>query len=153
IKESLIVDGISTTISGLFGSSSGTTYIESAAGVEQGGRSGMTAVVAGSLFLPFLFLSPLLTMVPAVATASVLVLVGVFMMKPILNIEWGDMEDALPAFMAMMMIPLTYSITNGIVWGFLTWSIIKAGLGKSDEVPMAVWVIDIFCLIYLLPLI
>jgi AGZA family xanthine/uracil permease-like MFS transporter len=153
VKESLIVDGISTTISGLFGSSSGTTYIESAAGIEQGGRSGMTAVVAGTLFLPFLFLSPLLTMVPTVATSPILVLVGVFMMKPVLKIEWGDMEDALPAFMAMMMIPLTYSITNGIVWGFLTWSIIKAGLGKSDEVPKSVWVIDIFCLIYLLPLI
>lgn len=153
VKESLIVDGISTTISGLFGSSSGTTYIESAAGIEQGGRTGLTAVVAGLLFLPFLFLSPLVTMVPAVATASILVLVGIFMMKPMLKIEWGDMEDALPAFMAMMMIPLTYSITNGIVWGFLTWSIIKAGLGKGKEVPMAVWIIDIFCLIYLLPLI
>ncbi len=150
IKESLIVDGISTTISGLFGSSSGTTYIESATGIEQGGRSGMTAVVAGLLFLPFLFLSPLLEAVPGVATSAVLVLVGIFMMKPLLKIEWSDMEDALPAFMAMMLIPLTYSITHGIVWGFLTWSIMKVGMGKAKDVPIAIWVIDAFCIIYLL---
>ena len=134
IKESLIVDGASTMISGLFGTSSGTSYIESAAGVEEGGRTGLASVVSGLLFLPFLFLSPLLSFVPAVATAPTLCLVGVFMMKPILKINWHRLDDAIPSFLAMILIPLTYSIAHGIVWGFISWSIIKIFVGKARSV-------------------
>ncbi len=134
IKESLIVDGASTMISGLFGTSSGTSYIESAAGVEEGGRTGLASVVSGLLFLPFLFLSPLLSFVPAVATAPTLCLVGVFMMKPILKINWHRLDDAIPSFLAMILIPLTYSIAHGIVWGFISWSIIKVFVGKARSV-------------------
>ena len=115
VKESLIVDAFSTTISGLLGSSSGTAYIESAAGVEEGGRTGLTAIVAGLLFLPFMFLSPLLSVVPAIATAPALILVGVFMMKPVVKINWHRLDDAIPAFFGMILIPLTYSITQGII--------------------------------------
>ena len=134
IKESLIVDGASTMISGLFGTSSGTSFIESAAGVEEGGRTGLASVVSGLLFLPFLFLSPLLSFVPSVATAPTLCLVGVFMMKPISRINWHRLDDAIPAFLAMILIPLTYSIAHGIVWGFISWSIIKIMVGKHKAV-------------------
>ena len=149
VKEALIVDGFSTTISGLLGTSSGTSYIESAAGIEQGGRTGLTAVVTGLLFVPFIFLSPLLSIVPAIATASALVLVGVFMMKPITNINWTAFDDAIPAFLAMLLIPLTYSITQGIIWGFLSWTVIKLLTGKTNEVTPTLIVIDLFAILAL----
>ena len=149
VKQSLIVDGISTTISGLFGTSSGTAYIESATGIEQGGRTGLTAVVGGLLFLPFIFLSPLLSIVPGIATATALVLVGVFMMKPVLKINWASFDDAIPAFFAMLLIPLTYSITQGIVWGFLSWTVIKIAAGKTNEITLTLFIIDIFAILSL----
>jgi adenine/guanine/hypoxanthine permease len=117
--KALLVDGTSTALSGLLGSSPGTAYIESAAGVEQGGRSGLTAVVAGALFLPFMFLAPLLGLIPAVATAPVLVLVGLFMMSVLKRRRLGRLRGGRPAFVAMIAIPFTYSITEGIVFGFL----------------------------------
>lgn len=150
IRQSLIVDGLATTLAGLFGSSAGTSYIESATGIEEGGRSGLTAVVCAVLFLPFMFFSPLLSIVPAVATAPSLALVGVFMMAPVTKINWAKFEDAIPAFLALMLIPLTYSITQGIIWGFLSWSIIKLILGKRDEVPVMLLVIDAFCILALI---
>ena len=150
IKESLIVDGASTFLSGLFGTSSGTSYIESAAGIEAGGRSGLTAAFAGLLFLPFLFLSPVINMVPLAASAPILVLIGLFMCKPIKNINWDNFEDAFPAFMAMILIPLTYSITQGIIWGFLTWTAIKVVTGKADQVSIPLWAINVFAFLALI---
>jgi AGZA family xanthine/uracil permease-like MFS transporter len=150
IKQSLIVDGFSTTISGLMGTSSGTSYIESATGIEEGGRSGLTAVVAGILFLPFMFLSPLLSVIPSIATAPALVLVGVFMMKPVKKITWSQMDNAIPAFIAMLLIPLTFSITQGIIWGFLSWTFIKVLNGKSDEISPMLWGIDVFAILALM---
>jgi AGZA family xanthine/uracil permease-like MFS transporter len=126
----------------LFGTSAGTSYIESATGIEQGGRRGLTAVVAGALFLPFMFFSPLLSVVPAVATAPVLVLVGVFMMGPVLEIRWKRLDDAIPAFLSLILIPLTFSITQGILWGFLSWTAIKLAMGKTGEVSPTLLVID-----------
>jgi adenine/guanine/hypoxanthine permease len=146
IKESLVADAFSTTISGLFGTSPGTAYIESATGVEEGGRTGLTAIVAGLLFLPFMFFSPLLSIVPAIATAPALVLVGAFMMKPVLKINWGKFDDAIPAFFAMILIPLTYSITQGIIWGFLSWTFIKLATGRKDEVSWMLIIIDILAI-------
>ncbi len=149
IKESLIVDGVSTTISGLFGTSSGTSYIESATGIEEGGRTGLTAVVAGLLFLPFIFFSPLLSIVPSIATAPALVLVGVFMMKPVAKINWGQLDDAIPALLALILIPLTYSITQGIVWGFLSWTAIKLLTGKKQDISIMLIIIDAFAILAL----
>ncbi len=149
IKESLIVDAVSTTVSGLFGSSPGTSYIESAAGIEQGGRTGLTAIVAGMLFLPFLFISPLISIVPDIAVAPALVLVGVFMMKPVRKIHWNKLDDAIPAFLGLVLIPLTYSITQGIVWAFLSWTVLKTATGKYREVPLALLLIDIFAILAL----
>ncbi len=148
--KALLVDGISTTISGLFGSSPGTAYIESAAGVEQGGRSGLTAVVAGALFLPFMFVSPLLGLIPAVATAPVLVLVGLFMMSVLRDVDWSDYEVVVPAFVAMIAIPFTYSITEGIVFGFIAHVVIRVLNGKAGEIGGVLWVIFAFSVAMLL---
>ncbi len=149
VGKALLVDAVSTTISGLFGTSSGTTYIESAAGVEEGGRTGLTAVVTGLLFIPFIFLSPLLSFVPGVATAPVLVLIGIFMVKPLMKIKWDDFETSIPAFLSLILIPLTYSITQGIIWGFLSYSAIKLIQGKFSDVPVTLWVIDAFAILAL----
>lgn len=150
VKESLIVDAVATTIAGIFGSSPGTAYIESAAGIEEGGRTGLTALIAGLLFLPFIFFSPLLSVVPAIATSPVLIIVGVFMTKPILKINWDKLDDAIPAFLALIIIPFTYSITQGIIWGFLSWTFIKILVGKSNEVSLALIIIDLFSILALI---
>ncbi len=147
IKRSLLTDAVSTTLAGLVGSSPGTAYIESAVGVEAGGRTGLTAVIAGLLFLPFLFLAPLLSVVPAIATAPALVLVGVFMVRPVVKVKWMDLDEAVPAFLAMVIIPFTYSITHGITWGFLSWTILKILNGKRKEVSTALIIIDIFIIL------
>lgn len=146
MKESLIVDAFSTTISGLAGTSSGTAYIESATGVEEGGRTGLTAIVSGLLFIPFMFFSPLLSIVPSIATAPALILVGVFMMKTVTKINWDKLDDAIPAFFGMILIPLTYSITQGIIWGFISWTIIKLFTGKRNEVSWMLIIIDILAI-------
>jgi len=150
IKKSLMVDAFSTTIAGLLGSSPGTAYIESAVGIEQGGRTGLTAITGAILFLPFLFLSPLVSAVPAIATAPALVLVGVFMMKPIIKINWIQLEEAIPAFIAMVFIPLTYSITQGIIWGFLSWTLLQVAAGKTKQISVALWITDIFAILALI---
>ena len=147
VKQALLTDAVATTISGLFGSSPGTAYIESAVGVEQGGRTGLTAVTGAVLFLPFMFLSPLLAVVPAIATAPALVLVGVFMMRPVTRIRWTELDEAIPAFLAMILIPFTYSITQGIIWGFLSWTVLKLATGKRGDVSPALLIIDAFALL------
>ncbi|WP_353721273.1 NCS2 family permease [Dyadobacter sp. 676] len=150
IRRSLMVDAVSTTIAGLVGSSPGTAYIESAVGIEQGGKTGLTAVTGAILFLPFLFLSPLLSAVPAIATAPALVLVGVFMMKPVIRINWNDLSEAFPAFLAMVLIPFTYSITQGIIWGFLSWTALKVLSGRARDISIALIIIDVFAILALI---
>ncbi|MEF8832814.1 MAG: NCS2 family permease [Candidatus Thermoplasmatota archaeon] len=142
--KALFVDGFATTISGIFGTSPATTYVESASGVEEGGRSGMTAVVVGLLFLPFMFISPIIGMIPAVATGPILVLVGLFMTKTAQKIKWDDYEDSIPAFIAMIAIPLTFNITNGIILGIITYVIIKSISGEFREIPITLWFIFAF---------
>ncbi|RDV14962.1 NCS2 family permease [Pontibacter diazotrophicus] len=150
VKRSLMTDAVATTLAGLVGSSPGTAYIESAVGIEAGGRTGLTAVVGALLFLPFLFLAPLLSVVPAIATAPALVLVGVFMVRPVVKINWGQLDEAIPAFLAMVLIPFSYSITQGIIWGFLSWTAIKLATGKTKDITLALLVIDAFCILALL---
>ncbi|HSH50553.1 MAG TPA: NCS2 family permease, partial [Bacteroidales bacterium] len=150
IKQSLLTDAVSTTISGLLGTSAGTSFIESAAGIKEGGRTGLTAVVAGLCFLPFMFFSPLLSVIPTIATAPALVLVGVFMMAPISKIDWYKYDEAIPAFLAIILIPLTYSITQGIVWGMIIWTVLKLLNGKYKEVSLTLIIVDIFAIAALL---
>lgn len=150
VKRALITDAVATTLGGLLGSSPGTAYIESVVGIEAGGRTGLTAMTAAVLFLPFLFLSPLLSMVPAIATAPALVLVGVFMISPVSKIKWQQWDEAIPAFLAMVLIPFTYSITQGIIWGFLSWTVLKLIAGKGRDISLALWIIDVFSIAALL---
>jgi AGZA family xanthine/uracil permease-like MFS transporter len=150
IKKALVTDAVATTIAGLAGSSPGTAYIESAVGIEAGGRTGLTAIVAAFLFLPFLFMAPLLGMIPSMATAPALVLVGAFMLRPVTKINWQLTDEAIPAFIAMVVIPFTYSITQGIIWGFLSWTVVKLAAGKRKEVSWTLLVIDLFCIAALL---
>jgi AGZA family xanthine/uracil permease-like MFS transporter len=140
IRKSMLVDSLSALVSAPLGTSPANAYIESAAGIAAGGRTGFVAVVAGLCFLPFLFISPLLSLVPAIATAPALILVGVFMMEPITKIDWHHFDEAIPAFFAMILIPLTYSITDGIVWGFLSFVVLKLFTGRGREVKPAMWV-------------
>lgn len=152
VKRALMTDAVATTLAGLVGSSPGTAYVESAVGIEAGGRTGLTAVVAAMLFLPFLFLAPLLSVVPSIATAPALVLVGIFMVRPVVKVNWLQLDDAIPAFLAMVLIPFTYSITQGIIWGFLSWTALKLATGKTKDITLALLVIDLFCLLALIML-
>jgi len=152
VGKAMLADAISTTFSGLVGSSSGTSYIESAAGVNAGGRSGLTAAVAGVLFLPFMFFSPLVGLIPSVATAPVLVLVGLFMMGALRDVDWSDYENVIPAFVALVAIPFTYSITQGIVLSFLVYVLLKLLLGKVSDVPPVLWVIFLLSIVLLFQL-
>lgn len=150
VKQSLIVDGFSSVISGVFGTSAGTAYIESATGIREGGRTGMTAVVGGLLFLPCMFFSPLLSIIPAIATAPILIVVGALFMIPMTRLDWTDFEISFPAFIAMIMIPFTFSINEGIVFGLLSYTIIKLVLGKYKELTPTLIILDIISIIFLI---
>lgn len=136
LKQGLIVDAFATLGAGLLGTSSGTAYIESAAGIEMGGRTGWTAFFAALCFLPCFFLGPVAGMVPAYATAPVLVIVGALMFRSVAKIDFTRIEDAVPAFLTIALIPLTFSITQGILWGFVTHAVLYALCGRGREVPL-----------------
>lgn len=139
LKEGLVVDSFATLGAGLLGTSSGTAFIESAAGIEAGGRTGRTAVVTGLCFLPCLFLAPLAALVPVQATGPVLVLVGALMFKSVGHLKLGELEDVLPAFLTVVLIPLTFSITQGLLWGFVSHAALYALAGRRREVAPAAW--------------
>jgi adenine/guanine/hypoxanthine permease len=139
MDRALAVDAAATLTSGLVGSSPATTYIESTAGIEAGGRTGLTAVVAGLAFLPFLFLGPVAALVPAYATAPVLVLVGALMARNLTALAEGELEDRLPAFVVVITIPLTHSITNGLLFGFVLHPTLYLLTGRQREVSGPMW--------------
>jgi adenine/guanine/hypoxanthine permease len=134
LREGLIVDSLATLGAGVLGTSSGTAFIESAAGIEAGGRTGFTSVVTALCFLPCLFLAPLAGMVPAFATAPVLIFVGALMFRSVARISFDRIEDTLPAFLTVILIPLTFSITQGILWGFIAHVALYALSGRRREV-------------------
>ncbi len=137
LRQGLIVDAFATLGAGLAGTSSGTAYIESAAGIEVGGRTGRTAVVTALCFLPCFFLAPLAGMVPPCATAPVLIIVGALMFRSVTRLELEHLEDALPAFLTVVLIPLTFSITQGILWGFVAHAALYALAGRRRELSPA----------------
>ncbi len=147
LRKSLLVDAFGSAISGLFGVTAVTTYIESAVGVLQGGRTGLTAVVAGLCFLPFLFMGPLISSIPIIASAPVLILAGSFMIRPILDIDWEKVDVALPAFMSIAIIAFTCSITNGIIAGFVSHALCKIFSKKAKELTPTFYIICIVCIV------
>ncbi len=141
IGRVLLVDSIAAIAGGAAGISSNTTYIESAAGVAEGGRTGFTSVVTGVLFLAAILLAPIAGIVPAQATAPALVLVGYLMFTLVSDINVRDMEDGIPALLTMILMPLTYDITVGIGAGFISWVAIKVFKMKFSEIPWLMWVV------------
>ncbi|MCL2889631.1 MAG: NCS2 family permease [Eggerthellaceae bacterium] len=140
VKEILIVDSAAAAVGGLAGASSITSYIESISGVAAGARTGLSNMVIGAAFIIFAFLSPFVGMVTGAATCGALVVVGYLMMSDIAAIDWKDISLAFPAFITIIGIPLTYSITNGIGFGFISYVIIKLAQGKAKEVKPLMWV-------------
>ena len=141
LREGLIVDSFATLGAGLAGTSSGTAYIESIAGINVGGRTGLTAVFTALCFLPCFFLAPLAGMVPAYATAPVLVLVGAAMFKSVAAINFVKIEEGLPAFLTIILIPLTLSITQGILWGFIAHVGLYLVVGRRKEIHPVMYVL------------
>jgi len=139
LRKGLIVDAVATLGAGLFGSSSGTAYVESIAGIRMGGRTGVTAVVTGLCFLPCLFIAPFAGAIPPYATAAVLIMVGVAMFQVVAQIEFDRLEIAVPAFATLVLIPLTFSITQGILWGFVLHAALHVIAGRAREISAAVW--------------
>ena len=141
MKQALYVDSISSVAGSLAGTSSVTAYIESSSGVAVGGRTGLTAVVTGLLFLLVIFLSPLAGMVPAYAAAGALIYVGVLMTSSLARVKWDDLTEAVPAFVTAVMMPFSFSITEGIALGFISYCVMKLGTGRWREISPCVVVV------------
>lgn len=151
--RALFADSIGTTLGALLGTSTVTTFVESATGVAEGGRTGLTALSTGFCFFLSIFFYPLITIIPAQATAAALVMVGLFMIDSIVDINFGDFTESFPAFMTIIMMPFAYSIAEGIAFGMISYASVKLLTGKGKEVSPLVYVLAIvFLLRYLLPL-
>ncbi len=140
-KAALMADAVGTTAGAILGTSTVTTYIESASGVAEGGRSGFTAIVAAGLFAISIFFIPVLEAIPAFSTAAALVIVGVLMAGNVVGIRWSDPAESIPAFLTILVMPLSYSIAEGLAVGFIAYPLVKAFQGKWQEVSIGVWVL------------
>jgi AGZA family xanthine/uracil permease-like MFS transporter len=150
----LLIDSLGAMFGGLANASSNTTYIESAAGVAEGARTGIASIVVGVLFLLSMFFAPLASVIPAQATAPALILVGLLMMTIARDITWDNREEAIPAFVTMLVMPFTWSITNGIGAGFVSYAAIKLLGGRGREVHFMVYGAAVAFVVYFaLPLI
>ena len=143
LKKALFADSTAIVAGAALGTSSTTPYIESSAGVAAGGRTGLTAVVVGVLFILCLFLAPLAQSVPGFATAPALLFVGVLMIQGITHIDWDDITEAVPAFLTIVFMPFTYSIADGIAMGFISYALVKLFTGKAATVPYMVWIVAV----------
>jgi len=140
-KQALFADSVGTTAGAILGTSTVTTYVESASGVAEGGRTGLTALTVAIMFALALFLAPVFTMIPTAATAPALVLVGLFMISPVKNINLDDYTEAIPAFLTIIIMPLSYSIAEGIVFGMLSYVLLKLFTGRHREISVVMYVI------------
>lgn len=143
LKEAFMADAIATTAGAMLGTSTTTTYVESAAGVAQGGRSGLTAFTVACCFAIALFFSPLFLSIPAAATAPALVIVGLLMLEPIRNIPFEDFSESIPAFVCIIMMPLTYSISNGILLGMITYVLMNLICGKFRKLTPVMYILAV----------
>ncbi|WP_326637965.1 NCS2 family permease [Streptosporangium sp. NBC_01755] len=144
----LTVDGVSAAIGGLTSSSANTVFVESAAGVGEGARTGLAAIVTGGLFSLTLLFTPVATVVPAAAAAPALVLVGALMMTQVRKVPWEDLTIAIPAFLTIVLMPFTYSITNGVGAGVISYTVIQAALGRAGRLPGLLWVVSLIFAVY-----
>jgi AGZA family xanthine/uracil permease-like MFS transporter len=147
LDKALTTDALGTVVSAVFGTSTVTSYIESAAGIAEGGKTGLTAVTVALLFLVALIFSPLIGLVPGFATAPALVLVGALMIAEIRPVEFNDITEGLPAFLTIIMMPLTFSIANGFAFGFVSYAFLKTLAGRAKEVSVFMWLITLAFLI------
>lgn len=141
VGKALMADAVGTIVGACLGTSTVTTYVESAAGVAEGGRTGLTSLATAGMFAIALFFAPLFTMIPAAATAPALVIVGLFMMTPITKINFIDFTEAIPAFLTIVMMPFAYSIADGIVFGMVSYVVLKLLTGRTKEVSKVMWVL------------
>ena len=142
VGAALMADAVGTVVGACLGTSTVTTYVESASGVAEGGRTGLTSLTTAAMFGVALFFAPLFTLVPSAATAPALVIVGLFMMSPITKIDFNDYTEAIPAFLTIVMMPFAYSIAEGIVFGMVSYVILKAISGKFKEVSLIMWILS-----------
>lgn len=147
VKQALMADAIGTTAGAILGTSTVTTYVESAAGVSEGGRTGLTSLTVAVLFFFALFLSPVFLMIPGAATAPALILVGAMMMTPIKNIDFDDFTESIPVFLTIIIMPLTYSISEGILFGVLSFVILKILTGKFKDISVVTAVLAVLFLL------
>ena len=145
--KALLADAIGTVGGAIVGTSTVTTFVESAAGVSEGGRTGLTGIVTSILFLLSLFFMPLVGIVPAAATAPALIVVGILMVRNVLSIDWADFTEAMPAFLTMVMMPFAYSISTGIGFGFISYAAINLIAGKKEKTN---WVVNILAIVFVL---
>ncbi|MGL5918046.1 MAG: solute carrier family 23 protein, partial [Cetobacterium sp.] len=150
VSKILEADAMATVIGSLLGTSTTTTFVESASGIAVGGRTGLTALTTATLFAISLFFSPIIGIVPAFATAPALILVGVYMFKNLLNIDFHNIEVAIPCFLIIIMMPLTYSISIGISFGFISYILVCIFNGKANHVKPVMWVIGFFSVVELM---
>lgn len=143
IKQAFMADAIATTAGAMLGTSTTTTYVESAAGVAQGGRSGLTAFAVGVCFAIALLFSPLFLSIPSAATAPALIIVGLLMLEPIIKIPFDDFTESIPAFVCIIMMPLTYSISNGILLGMIAYVLINLICGKFKKITIAMYILAV----------
>lgn len=150
LKQAFMADAIATTVGAMLGTSTTTTFVESASGISQGGRTGLTAFVVACCFAVTLFLSPLFLSIPPAATAPVLIIVGLLMLEPIKNIELDNFSESIPAFICIIMIPMSYSISNGILLGMISYTIINILSGKAKSLTLAMYILaTLFILKYI----
>ncbi len=143
IKGALMADAVGTTVGACFGTSTITTFVESSSGIAEGGRTGLTSIVSGALFLLALFFSPVFLAIPSFATAPALVVVGFFMMQQVAKIAWNDMLEAIPAFICIFAMPFMYSISEGIAFGVISYVVLHAAAGKAKKITPLMWVLAV----------
>ena len=141
IKGVLLADAVGTTVGAILGTSTITTFVESSSGITEGGRTGLTSVTTGILFLVALFLSPLFLTIPSFATAPALIVVGFLMMQQVVNIEWHDITKAFPCFVCITMMGFAYSISEGIAFGFISYTFIHVITGKAKEISLLMYIL------------
>ncbi|MHC4560538.1 MAG: NCS2 family permease, partial [Planctomycetota bacterium] len=149
LDKLLGIDAVATIAGAVLGTSPTTAYAESAAGIEQGGRTGLTSIITGILFLVALLFVPIVEVVPKYATAPALIMVGLFMAKEVKRIDFANLEEAFPAFIIMVMIALSYSISTGLAFGFVSFTLIKIILGKAREIKLTMWIIAALSITFL----